>query len=218
MRKQEKGDEKVCGDLKHLRRRRWTVAWRSPPDWHAKKNKKCRKMQKMQQQENCKLENVQTKAQLDEHERITSRFTKNGSEPISWSFTSYKKDPFVDVHLQLLSLLLCDIGDQMDQLGWGVDCKVAYIGGQATPQHHQVVVRPVRSCDTRPLPFSACCLASVCSGLDVIWDHFFAGKILLRIIPSLKPQICLTRKLCKRGRNISRVQIQKCHGFSISGW
>ena len=42
-------------------------------------------MQKMQQQENCKLENVQilTKAQLDEHERITSRFTKNGSEPIS---------------------------------------------------------------------------------------------------------------------------------------
>ena len=46
MRKQGKGDEKVCGDLKHLRRRRWTVAWRSPPDWHAKKNKKCRKMQK----------------------------------------------------------------------------------------------------------------------------------------------------------------------------
>ena len=28
-----------------------------------------------------------------------------------------KKNPFVDVHLQLLSLLLCDIGDQMDQLG-----------------------------------------------------------------------------------------------------
>ena len=143
---------------------------------------------------------------------------KNGSEPISWSFTSYQKDPFVDVHLQLLSLLLCDIGDQMDQLGWGVDCKVAYIGGQATPQHHQVVERPVRSCDTRPLPFSACCLASVCSGLDVIWDHFFAGKILLRSIPSLKPQICLTRKLCKCGRNISRVQIQKCHEFSISVW
>ena len=47
---------------------------------------------------------------------------------------------------------------------------------------------------------------------------FFAGKILLRSIRSLKPQICLTRKLCKRGRNISRVQIQKCHGFSISGW
>ena len=58
-----------------------------------RKTKKCRKMQRMQQQENCKLENVQilTKAQLDEHERITSRFTKNGSEPISWSFTSYKK-------------------------------------------------------------------------------------------------------------------------------
>jgi len=86
---------------------------------NAEKYKKMQKNTKMQQQENCKLENVQilTKAQLDEHERITSRFTKNGSEPISWSFTSYQKDPFVDVHLQLLSLLLCDIGDQMDQLG-----------------------------------------------------------------------------------------------------
>ena len=52
---------------------------------NTEKYKKMQKNTKMQQQENCKLENVQilTKAQLDEHERITSRFTKNGSEPIS---------------------------------------------------------------------------------------------------------------------------------------
>ena len=96
MRKQGKGDEKVCGDLKHLRRRRWTVAWRSPPDWHAKKNKKCRKMQKMQQQENCKLENLQilTKAQLDEHERITSRFTKKWLWANIMIFHFISKRPF----------------------------------------------------------------------------------------------------------------------------